>query len=1585
MKYTQKKALRWMVAMGLTMTAFSWGNVEAMPTGGEVRSGDAEIKTSGQTMDIDQKTSRVALDWTGFDIAKGETVRFHQNPSDIAINRILGNKASEIYGSLLADGTVFLLNPQGILFGQGAQVDVGNLIASTAQVDDSFMKGFSAGGDVSLNLGEASKGKVINAGDIKAQGGLVALHAVNVENTGSIKNDGGKVSLSAVKNLELAIDTAGKINFETSGETANAHTLNAGTIQADGGYVVMTAKSAGDMLSEVVNNTGIIEAKTASINDKGEILLDGGDHGTVNVSGTLDASGLAEGQSGGTVRILGENTSVKDGAKLTASGDKDGGLVETSGDVLDVSTKADIEAKGRTGKAGEWLLDPLEVVIDDEKHNGSVIEPTNNATEEIEKVEDSSNSVTTHINANYISYRLSNGTSVTIQAEDSCNDPGGKNAYDVGIADIKVNAPIYKIALGSDYNTDADADRINAIKNVGNAYGNSGTPATLTLKAQRNIALNKDIIAKDGKLNVVLNADTNNDKKGMVIINGDIDTHGGDFISGCGTEPKSGNTGTYFGDLDNHEAGKRVIKTSGGSVNLYGDVAIGLNTGNLVIDTSNGSTGGNINIGRNVDSANAYHLFAYGEATANAISDAGDGKYDDLKELARVYYDNYLKDTVWLTVDELKKPENKAKYDAVAERCLNHKNVASSNVVSTIDTYFNTYVRLAEGNGHTDPKTFDEVWANKNLRTKLVKHIFVHEDQNATNRESILNNWENAVLAAKQGTAGGSDVGDKYLATVTTELENWIVGNLMSGTNKLALLGGRTQTSRIEDGKVINETQKLSGKTNFSEPRNFKWATGPEGEANGGTGTLFYTQYPKNDNKKNLDYGMFQGWSHDANHGEYKSDEPNNDKDRSGEPYVAIGSRVDGGWVDVCTNGSEVIGFIQETNNEHSSLKLNAGNGAVTIGKDVGKSAVLRDFTIETSGSVDIGGSINVVNGNVNIKSTGNIVTNGITAKVRVEPNSVLKQTNPEQAESEAQAKEAELIRESAKIKLSTQGTGHSITMKDNIETVSTAKDAVIIDAHDGKFNNESSGKEGIKTGNGGNWKVYSNSPNDDNFGTNLNSNTYALWGREAGKSMYDYQSVQEDTKEAAGRYIFNVKPVVSFTTDDRTKTYGDTADNTTTWTASAKVSEKDVLDYKEKAFNEEPVLSAANVKDDAVSQGFASTANAGVYDIIMSANATKAFSTSSKAVAHGYELKPADYQGKISVTPRDLTINNLVGTYGSAEFMPDSNALGITGLVNGDTITKVNYTLSDSYRSRTADKITAPVGTYSGAVVVDSIDFADTADKGNYNIKDNQATLTIKPKDIVLQLTGHGISLNTGNIGVVGTDYGTQLVNGDTLSTAPQIVYGIGTQLTDRTYSIDLLADGQKIANSDNGTVVGNYRFQYTGVYTLEPTSDIVELPQFAPLSFTPITGEAGYREVQEEKNSSVEQVLGLTTAKLPLVKEVNGTLTSYGTYQLAVAPDKVTMELADTSVPIPANGIHDQYREYTKNLTTKRGAADFKLSYDGSIFALNPLGQEAEKMLEAGDAAHNVDVVSQALYTAFHDMGLTLDDLDAVYVCFA
>lgn len=1574
--------------MGLTMTTFSWGSVEAMPTEGQVRSGDAEIKTSGQTMEIDQKTPRVALDWSTFDIAKGETVRFNQRPTDIALNRILGNKASEIYGNLQAGGTVFLLNPQGILFGQGAQVDVGNLIASTAQVNDSFMTGFSAGGDVSLNLGEASKGKVINAGEIKAQGGLVALHATNVENTGSIKNDGGKVSLAAVKNLELAIDTAGKINFETNGEIANAHTLNAGTIQADGGYVVMTAKSAGDMLSEVVNNTGIIEAKTASINDKGEILLDGGDHGTVNVGGTLDASGLSEGQSGGTVRIVGENTSVKAGTKLTASGDKDGGLVETSGDVLDVSTKADIEASGRTGKAGEWLLDPVDVIITNNPSPNYELVNDNTKAGEFTSISSDAKEKHSYISADYISWRLSNGTNVRVQAIDDRTTV--TIPYDLHASTIAVNSPITKSKENM------------TIK--GPAYtNNKDNDAILTLEAERNVSVNAPITATDGKLTVNLHADTDGeDSKGMVVVNADINTNGGDFTAGTGKKISDGTVGTYFGHSDNDkdkgDDAPRNIITNGGDVNLYGDVALGLNKGTLHIDTSRkaSETGGAVNITGNVDSMNTYKVFVNNTGSVVNVKDD-----DNMMKIAKYYYNEHLKDIAFLDFTTLvkkvtiDKDEHYIKlYKELEERCFSHKTNLPTDEKGRekiLKQYFNDYVKLGTKETGTD---FDSLSPEEyNL---LAEHILVTSDYNNNSRESILNRWENAKESAKEGTAGGSAIGDKYLATITTALEEWVVSSKLAGKKYQLFLGGRTDYKVMDENgnprldekgkRIINKqigTDMYGIKVRqYTEGRVFRWETGPE------AGTVFYTTTGPGNGY--VSENMYQGWSHDVTNPDVnkKCNDPDNNSDYE-QPYVAVSWRCDTGWSDVDNQKSNVRGFVQETNTEHSGFNVQSGNKNVTIGGNVGKSVALKDMTIGTTGNVKIGGSINhassdggtftgqvhtdgavSINGNagvdigdritstaggVEITSKGNITTKGITAN--------------------------------GNVKLVTEGKEHRINLGANIITDSTAKDAVIIDAHDGNFINNSTEKKGIVTGEGGNWKIYSYSPSTDQFDKddkrNLNSDTYALWGRNS--DTYAYTAVQTDNPNAIGRYIFQDKPVVTFTTDNRTKIYGEEADNTTTWTASAKVAEKDVLTYQGTAFDEKTVLDAAKVTDGADSQGFASTANVGVYDIAMSVDSANAFSTASKAVTHGYELKPAAYQGKITVTPRDLTINNLVGTYGSAEFMPDNKASAITGLVNGDTITKVTYTLSDSYKGKTSGKITAPVGTYTGAVVVDSLDFADAADKNNYNLQHNNATLTIKPKDILLQLAGHGTSLNAGNITVIGTDYGTQLVNGDTLSTVPKLVYDIGKQLTDRTYSIDLLADGQRVANGADGTQVGNYRFQYTGVYTLEPTSEIAERPQFAPLSLTPITGEAGYQEVQGEKSSSVEQVLGLTTAKLPFVKEVKGVLSSYGTYKLAVDPDKVILELVDTSVPVPANGIHDQYREYSKKLITGRGSADFKLSYDDSVFALHPIGQEAEKMLEAGDAAHNVDVVSQALYTAFHDMGLTLDDLDAVYVCFA
>src|SRR4051812_45599903 len=114
-----------------------------LPTGGRVVAGQATIGQSGAAMQIVQGSTKAALDWASFSIGSQAAGPFSQpSASAIALNRVLGNNASEIYGRLSANGQVFLLNPNGILFARGSQVDVGGIVASTLTMSsDDFMAG----------------------------------------------------------------------------------------------------------------------------------------------------------------------------------------------------------------------------------------------------------------------------------------------------------------------------------------------------------------------------------------------------------------------------------------------------------------------------------------------------------------------------------------------------------------------------------------------------------------------------------------------------------------------------------------------------------------------------------------------------------------------------------------------------------------------------------------------------------------------------------------------------------------------------------------------------------------------------------------------------------------------------------------------------------------------------------------------------------------------------------------------------------------------------------------------------------------------------------------------------------------------------------------------------------------------------------------------------------------------------------------------------------------------------------------------------------------------------------------------------
>jgi len=308
-------------------------NAHALPVGGNVSAGGASINSGANKTTITQATQNTALNWQSFNIGQNEVVQFVQpNSSSVALNRVTGSDPSSILGSLTANGKVFLVNPNGILFGKSVQVNVGGLVASTLNISDSdFMAG-------TYIFSGTSKGTINNQGVIStnADGGYVALLGTNVSNNGVITARLGTVALAAGSSITLDLAGDGLLNVTVNQGAVNALIQNGGLIQADGGLAVMTTQAAGSLLQSVVNNSGVVQAQTIDTHSGTIKLLADMQSGTVNTNGTLDASA----PNGGN-----------------------GGFIETSASHVAVASSANITTFGPLGKTGLWLLDPVNYTI----------------------------------------------------------------------------------------------------------------------------------------------------------------------------------------------------------------------------------------------------------------------------------------------------------------------------------------------------------------------------------------------------------------------------------------------------------------------------------------------------------------------------------------------------------------------------------------------------------------------------------------------------------------------------------------------------------------------------------------------------------------------------------------------------------------------------------------------------------------------------------------------------------------------------------------------------------------------------------------------------------------------------------------------------------------------------------------------------------------------------------------------------------------------------------------------------------------------------------------------------------------------
>src|SRR6266478_4754484 len=322
------------------------------PAGGTVVGGTATIQgQGGPAVIVNQSSNSAIVNWNTFNIGVNESVRFHQpSTSSVVLNRVTGGLGpSEILGTLTANGRVFVINRDGILFGPNAVVNTAGFLATTHDIKNSdFMAG-----RYNFNIPGRPDASIVNQGRITAtSGGFAALVAPGVRNSGTITATLGTVALASSgtgftldlygdKLITLAVNdqVASKVIDVATGRPLKSLVSNEGKIRANGGRVELTAAAARTVVDSVINTSGMITANSIGRRN-GMIVLSaatgaskpaGAPAQTVKISGTLAAAGKKKGTEGGTILVTGENIKLAS-ARIDASGRKGGGKVLIGGD-----------------------------------------------------------------------------------------------------------------------------------------------------------------------------------------------------------------------------------------------------------------------------------------------------------------------------------------------------------------------------------------------------------------------------------------------------------------------------------------------------------------------------------------------------------------------------------------------------------------------------------------------------------------------------------------------------------------------------------------------------------------------------------------------------------------------------------------------------------------------------------------------------------------------------------------------------------------------------------------------------------------------------------------------------------------------------------------------------------------------------------------------------------------------------------------------------------------------------------------------------------------------------------------------------
>ena len=265
----------------------------ANPTGAQVVSGSATLQQTGNVLQITNTPSAI-INWQSFSIGASETTRFvQQSASSAVLNRVVAQNPSSILGALQSNGRVFLINPNGILFGAGARVDVAGLVASTLNLADAD---FLAG---RLRFAETpGAGALVNQGAMSGGGGSVYLVGPSVTNGGVISSPQGEVVLAAGRSVELV--NPGTPGLLVQINAPDNEAVNLGQIMASSGRI--------GIFAGLIRNSGVLNADRVVAGPAGEI--------TLKAATIITESPASISAAGGTIRLdathlsVGQNTSI---------------------------------------------------------------------------------------------------------------------------------------------------------------------------------------------------------------------------------------------------------------------------------------------------------------------------------------------------------------------------------------------------------------------------------------------------------------------------------------------------------------------------------------------------------------------------------------------------------------------------------------------------------------------------------------------------------------------------------------------------------------------------------------------------------------------------------------------------------------------------------------------------------------------------------------------------------------------------------------------------------------------------------------------------------------------------------------------------------------------------------------------------------------------------------------------------------------------------------------------------------------------------------------------------------------------------